>query len=314
MPDPHNPVPSHPEIDDLIANPEMEIPLADLPRIFQVTRLTFVCKRPPDVDTGIRLPSAVRGALGPQLAAVARDRADPPDRPTALQVIYGDHGILDRHSRVAKPYVIWCRAEGGRIFVEISLFGEAGLWRDDVIEAFARVMLPRARGGEGGISLDGVSRARRPWPIEDIYWRERQGYPVPKARNSFLMSFVTPLVLGNREMQRGEPWRMFSTLLIRLGGLARWHRADVPELRSFDEIEALCTTVRSEPVLPPKAAMYRRKSRSFGDMEKFETGILGSFLVRDYPRELWPAIVLGTLTNCGYDVPQGAGRYVISDP
>jgi len=58
--------------------------------------------------------------------------------------------------------------------------------------------------------------------------------------------------------------------------------------------------------------MYRRKSRNSGDMEK--VGILSLFLVRDYPKQLWPAIVLGTLTNCGYDVPRGTGRYVVGDP
>lgn len=47
-------------------------------------------------------------------------------------------------------------------------------------------------------------------------------------------------------------------------------------------------------------------------MEK--VGILSLFLVRDYPKQLWPAIVLGTLTNCGYDVPRGTGRYVVGDP
>lgn len=43
------------------------------------------------------------------------------------------------------------------------------------------------------------------------------------------------------------------------------------------------------------------------DMAKFEVGIVGLILVRDYPKQLWPAIVLGTLTNCGFDVPRGAG-------
>lgn len=42
-------------------------------------------------------------------------------------------------------------------------------------------------------------------------------------------------------------------------------------------------------------------------MAKFESGIVGLILVRDYPKQLWPAIVLGTLTNCGFDVPRGAG-------
>ena len=164
------------------------------------------------------------------------------------------------------------------------------------------------------MTIDSVTRARRPWPIVDVFWRERGAYPLPAARNTFLMSFVTPMVLGNREKQSGAYRTVFATLLKRVGGLARWQGVDVADLSDFTRIEEMAAAVRAEQFAPAQVRAFHRRSSSFGAHEKIETGFLQQLLIKDYPRQIWPAFVLGTLTNCGYDVSQGAGRFVIGDP
>lgn len=300
---------------DRLNNPDQEIRLGELPVFFQTTRITFVFGRSADIDTGLRLPAAVRGALGRQLKKLADEREAGDDfSPHAFHGLFSDHDWIGQERHFAKPFVIWVTASSSNIYVEISLFGRAGIWRDEIIEAMSRVMISTARGGEGGITIDGQTRARRIWPLEDIYWRIREGYPVPIAKRVFVLSSITPIVMGGGETLKGSYKDLLASLCLRLAGLARWHDLAVPDLEDSSRIAELCGKVRLEEIFEVKASKYERRSINFGRKGKVEKGIMGHWFVRDYPDTLWPCFVLGTLTNFGFDISQGAGRYVISEP
>ena len=306
---------SHPVLQERLNKPARELTIADFCHLFHVTRITFLFRRPPDIDTGIRLPAAVRGAMGRQLKNLADGRKAQDDfSPRAFHGLFADHDWAGRERQFAKPFVIWTQADSNTIQVEISLFGRAGTWRDEIIEAMGRVMIPRKRGGEGGISIDGKSRARRIWPIRDIYWRVREGYPIPPARKAFILSSLTPIIMSGGGKMKGGYDDLFASLLVRLAGLARWHDVAVPELEDEHRIARWCKRVRPEQLFRPHARQFERRSINFGKMVKAEKGIMGHWFVRDYPEQMWPCLVLGTLTNFGFDVSQGAGRYVISEP
>lgn len=176
------------------------------------------------------------------------------------------------------------------------------------------IMRPASSGGEGGISIDQKSRQRRVWDLEARFYRERGYYPVPPERSSFLLSMVTPLMLGNDGTQKGYYATAFFMLLTRLQGLASWHGLRVTELGSLEEINRLSTAIKVVTPVPPTIASFSRRSRNFGPMVRHEDGLMLSLHVKDYPSVLWPAFVLGTLCHLGFSVSQGAGRYVISDP
>ena len=305
----------HPLLVDRLNNPAQEIGMEELSLFFQTTRITFLFRRPPDIDTGLRLPAAIRGAMGRQLKKLADKREAEGDfSPRAFHGLFADHDWSGQQRQFAKPFVIWTNANSRTIQVEISLFGRAGTWRDEIIEAMSRVMTPRQCGGEGGITIDSQSRARRIWPIEDVYWRVRDGYPVPAARKTFILSSITPIVMGGGNKMKGGYDDLFASLLSRLAGLARWHDLAVLELEDKYQISRLCGQVTLEQVFGLKARKYERRSINFGKMVKVEKGIMGHWFVRDYPEDMWPSLVLGTLTNFGFDISQGAGRYVISEP
>lgn len=297
----------------LLHHPEGEISLSMLPFLWTTTRLTYVYRRPPDVDTGHRLPAAVRGALGRQLFRLSQT-AQTEQEITAYPGLFVDcPGLFDKN-HFPKPFVIWCTTRHERICVEISLFGEAGMWREVVHAAMLGVMKPADAGGESGITIDESTKQHRIWDLETSFWRVRGFYPVPPAKRSFLLSMMTPLVLANNRTLKGDYARAFSAMLIRLQGLAAWHGLRVAELGDVDKIRKLSSEIVVETHAEPRIATFSRRSKNFGSMVRHEDGLMTSLHIKDYPDEIWPAFVLGTLCHLGYSVSQGAGRYVISDP
>ena len=305
----------HGALSQWLNNPGHEIAVGELPLFFRTLRISFIFRRPPDIDTGFRLLAAVRGALGRQLKKLADERLIHGDKtPCAFHGLFADHDWIGLQRHFAKPFVIWVTSSPDNICVEVSLFGQAGFWRDEIIDAMSRVMISRERGGEGGITMHSKTRARRIWPLVDVFWRVREGYPVPSAKKAFIISSITPIVMSGGNKLKGGFDDLLTSLCFRLAGLARWHDVDAPDLISSALIARLRNRLVMEGLFGTRAEKYERRSISFGRMVKSENGIMGHWYVRDYPEEMWPVFVLGTLTNFGFDVSQGAGRYVISDP
>jgi len=305
----------HPSLEAFLSSPIATFGLADLPKLWRVTRITFIFERPPDLDDGMRLPAAIRGALGEPLKAVSSERYKTDAAfGTPFQAFYADNCQFEERWHVPKPFVIWCRSEAGALYVEMSLFGETGIWRDDVIEAMLRVMTPETRGGEGGISLMAGHRARRIWKLRDVFWRESGYYPVPPIRRPFLLASKTPFVMSSQQTMKGGIPDLLFSIFARIAGLSRWHGFQAGPDLAFPAIRAACSEVRSEVLFKPHIKFERRTSRTFRGHGRLETGLDVCLLVRDFPEALWPGFVLGTLTHAGYDVVHGYGRYAIGAP
>ncbi|MCT8268011.1 hypothetical protein NYQ83_12070 [Afifella sp. JA880] len=301
----------HPRIDDFLDTPIVELSLEELPFFWRTTRVTIDFDRPADLEGGMRLPAAIRGALGEPLRAIAeRDTGHPLG--SLFHVMFADHCMFAERRHVPKPFVIWVREGAEQIRVEISLFGEAGCFREQLIEAVLRVMTPVAKGGEGGISLMNGRRTRRIWPLRDLFWQESGQYLPPPLRRRFMLSSLTPFGLSNQQTVRHSQTQLIASIFKRIAGLARWHRVQMERDLSFSRIDELVCEIEVYPVLEPNLSLVSRRSRSFQTKERVQTGFSTSLKVDAFPPELWPGFVLGTLTHAGYDVPQGYGRYEIS--
>jgi hypothetical protein len=228
--------------------------------------------------------------------------------------MYADHCMFEARWHVPKPFVIWVHEEKGKIYVQISLFGEAGCFRDDLIEAMLRVMTPQKQGGEGGISLAYGKSTRRLWELLDIYWQQREGYLPPPERKVFVLASLTPIVTSNQEILRYDTAAMLQTIFARISGLARWHGIKAGPDMAFGRLEKLCRQTEVSSLLPGSPFAMSRRSRTFAKRERRQLGYLVNLRVSQYPLELWPGFVIGTLTHAGYDVAQGYGRYEICDP
>jgi hypothetical protein len=300
-------------IRQLLQEPSAVVPLAELAWHFEIGRLTYVFERPRHIDDGVRLPAALRGALGNQLAKVSAAASSMNGR-AAYPSLFGDFPNLYPSRHFPRPMVIWCATDRAALRVDITLFGNAMRWRDDVHAAMKGVMTPRENGGQGGVTLDGVSAVRRIWALRACSWRQRSAIPMPPAKRSFLMTTKTPLVAGNDGVLKGGDDALFLSLFVRLQGMAAWNGLRVAEFDGIPATRAMAACVRVGMRTNPKPAMFSRRSKSFGASTKHEDGLLTSMLVNDYPETLWPAFVLGAYTHFGSSATQGAGRYVISDP
>jgi hypothetical protein len=261
------------------------------------------------------LPAAFRGALGHTLRAVSEERLNPMRAfGTAFQTLFADHHIFEEGWFVPKPFVIWVTTTSTKIYVEITLFGEAGYWRDDVAEAALRIMVPKGSGGQGGISVASGSPVKRAWKLEDIYWREMGAYPIPKAKRIFILATKTPIITSAQSLIRPSIDNLLFTIFARVSGVARWNGVRLDADWSFEKIRELVARINHSSLLPPRISVVSRKSRSYGQMTRLETGLHLELKIDDYPDALWPGFVLGTLAHAGYDTSQGFGRIIIADP
>lgn len=303
----------HPDISALLSRPHDEIGLELLPSFFEITRLSYSFKRPKDVDTGPRLPAALRGALGRQLKLLCLTEPDA-RMAAAFSGLFADHGGLFPTIHFPKPFVIWADVRGEELNVDISLFGASGCWARIVHTAMTNIMKPINEGGEGGVTIDAATHARRMWDLEEATVAMAGKVAVPPPKKSFLLSTLTPLVLSNDGSLKGDFATLFQSLFIRIQGLAAWHNLTVTEFGNLPALQAKARQIRIARQTTPRPVSFARRSRNFGPMTRHENGLYLSLHVTDYPDELWPAFVLGTYVHFGYGVSQGAGRYVISDP
>lgn len=306
---------AHPKINSFLENPVAKVDMVMLASMWQTTRVTMVFERPPDLEGGMRLVAAIRGALGEPLKQVSQERYGSGGAlGTPFHAFYADHCMFQDRWHVPKPFVIWCEVRSNRIFVEISLFGEAGQWKDDVIEAMLRVMLPRARGGSGGITLMFGSRVRRPWKILDVFWCQKNLYLPGALRPQFVLSSMTPVVFRGTDIAGGKVEDGFFSLFARLAGLARWHGVSLDETWNFTNLRKSCKDIEWSNILDTKSHVIERFSRTYTAKPKLHAGFDVRAKITGYADEMWPGFVLGTLTHWGYDTVQGYGRYAIQNP
>lgn len=298
----------HPAIEAFLRRPLATCDLSEVHRVWRTTRVTFVFRRPPDLEGGFRLAGAVRGALGDPLREIAeRESAHPLG--SLFHAMYADHCQFEERWHVPKPFVIWVDEDRDKIYVRISLFGEAGVFREQLVEAMMVVMSPRQTRGQAGISIRTGGRIRHRWELLDIYWQLQDGAGTEPAAEQFLLHSITPFVALNRPAISMDATGIFTTMLKRIAGLLRWHGLASGESMSFGELDRLSCQIRYRFPFPPRLVHVERRSRTFAGSPRSHFGFNTQLQIVDYVKELWPAFLVGTLTHLGFEASQGFGRF-----
>lgn len=297
------------KLNRFLASAEGALNFAELANFWHTTRVTFTFRRPPDLEGGIRLPGVIRGALGPPLRRIAEREPDHPFG-SLFHMMYADHFVFEKRWHTPKPFVIWVEDRNGRIFVQISLFGIAGAFREHLVEAMLAVMQPVSVGGEGGITIMDGKQNRRIWPIEDIYWQDRGHFPVSTYRDTCLLGTLTPVITSNDNFVSNDLKQIFSTIFKRIRGLALWQGVMCSPSFGFDNIDKAMKNIRLD-LIASGFKKRERRSRSFSTVARHHVGLKQTILVSDLPEILRPGLLIGTMTHIGYEVPQGYGRYEI---
>lgn len=250
----------------------------------------------------------IRGAFGYVLLAggsrdVAEGRPCPWNPPCAAEVLWRKQGRMTKGTDLPSPWLITINPRRGNLDVSLTLLGFACDYAAAAAEAMTIALTTR-------VNWSGASGLFLPAPrILDRRIEMREGVDLaPPPMTAALLDFLTPVVL-TKGSPLDDPAPLFSTLPLRLAGLARWHGLDL----ILDGIPRVATLFQridwgwSDPSDVPWARGSKRQNR-----EILMHGIVGRLVLAGESaalQSLWPLLAFGHITHVGADVAFGCGRF-----
>lgn len=293
----------HPGLRRQLEEPAVTLDFAALPMHWRRTLVVFTCARPAGLEDGPWLPTALRGAWGRQLLAMALAQpdapADPFNRARAIEALFRTQAQVSAQLDVPKPWVIRVDTEARVLIITLTLFGFAGFWRKDARDAMLAAL---ARG----LPLKEGGRLRVPYPILDCQWGRSETVAVPEPPEEAVVRLRTPLCLRASGPLRNDLDDFVPSLANRLRGLARWQGVGIESDRDDwrEPFRRLTITV-----LEHGAYAGRRFSSAQPGRAIPHTGLLGAFRLRGPLAPLLPLLALGETAHAGARTAFGFGAY-----
>jgi hypothetical protein len=286
---------------DLVA-PPLTLGVDELTRLWLAERVSILCRRPRDFADYPELSVRIRGAFGRSLATISPRSADGWSRPSAFSVLFAPAGKWAAGLELPKPFVIRARASRDTIIVELSLFGHAGVFTDEAVEALRRAL---ARG----IAISPEAAMRIPLEIVSESRSRMGGLQVFESARAASLVFRTPVAVRTRDQIRSDPSSIMRSVLLRVSGMARWQGVSLAAdwLRLHRVIDALdandseLTCVR-----------WRRYSLRRGDSAIPMTGWLGPLRFGGRLNDLAPYLAIAETCNVGSHASLGLGWFDLS--
>jgi hypothetical protein len=257
----------------------------------------------------LALAGRLRGALGNILVRTASPEAAagrpcPWHPPSAFEALFRKQGRMTPGTDFPSPWVIGVTPRRGDLDVTLTLFGIATEWAPAAAEALveacacidwraaAKVFVPAARVVERRV--DHVTIAE-----------------LPNSTGAMVLTFMSPLV-GSSKDPVEAPASAFTSLGLRLEGLARWHGLTLAPVdwRTLADLLISAAWTWSEADIVTWQRGSQRQDQWIG-----MKGVLGSLHVDADPdtmRAIAPLLQLGSITHVGADVAFGCGRYSMS--
>lgn len=226
------------------------------------------------------------------------DQARPHGWPaSAFEGLYQSHAMLNGE-HIPKPLGIRVTDNGASIAIELRLFGEAAMWRDDVIEAMTTALAI-------GIGLWENGKILRPWPLADWWWEQHSRRSIPPFSSRVVLGFETPFKPGGSDLFAGDLAFGLRGLVKRITGLARWSGLDVE--RSGALLFATLSDLGLAELPPDHSLDGFIKHDARGGLAV--VGLLGQTQITGISREFWPYLMLGQDIGIGGHRAYGFGRY-----
>ena len=250
----------------------------------------------------------LRGAFGEVLMkTTSREAAAgqpcPWNPPSAYEPLFRKQGRMTPGTDFPSPWVIAVHPRRGDLYITLTLFGAACEWAAAGAEALVDVAANR---------IDW--RAAAKVFVPEIAVTDRRMDAVALDTGPIAagvdMEFLSPLVVSSGN-PKDDPVPAFSTLGLRLEGLARWHGLTLASV----DWGAMRTALRAAEWTWAETETDRwdRGSRR-QDRWIAMTGVRGLLHVAanaDVMARIDPLLRLGAVTHVGADVAFGCGRYRI---
>lgn len=286
-----------PWLQDWLNRPAVIVPLQDLPSLWRRTDVHFVCDRPQGMQSGLWMARSVRGAFGRILKRWHEQTRLSGLPASAFEGLFQSHAMLDG-VHIPKPIGFHvCDWDGG-VMVRIRLFGNAAMWRDEVIEAMSVALAQ-------GIGLWENGRILRPWPQRDWWWIEHGARQLQQPSDRAVLAFDTPFKPGGADLFAGDLLTAIPSLAARIRGMARWSGVDLP--LEIMRLRLAAESLKCEALPPGSYLDGFVKLRDGGDLAV--VGMLGAFRLGQVFEELWALLTLGEDTGIGGYRAYGFGNY-----
>jgi CRISPR-associated endoribonuclease Cas6 len=240
----------------------------------------------------------LRGAFGAKLLADASRRAsrrdvDTSDSSCAFDILFRNHGRMEPGFNLPSPWVIEADACGGDLVIGLRLFGFACDHADAAGDAMTTALQTKSVGSN--VVLDHERTLRR-------------GLPDGIPDGPLGLRFCTPVLLSSTDVT-AYPRSLLTTLVARIGGLARWH--DLTLALDRARLASLADSLAFRWV-EPRPVRWRR--RSFRQRKVIPmSGTLGTLTISASADALAFASLMlrfGSRCHLGADVAYGCGRFI----
>ncbi|MCP4185187.1 MAG: hypothetical protein GY761_18065 [Hyphomicrobiales bacterium] len=241
----------------------------------------------------------IRGAIGDVLKRKRQIDETANQRPDALTALYERHLIIGKH-HVPSPMTIGVYPGKNDIEVVITLFGIAGLWRENLIYAANEALEYGIRVTEGGSVYPS-------WELTDWYWYRKECFSLVEASDTLSIELVSPMVTGSSGGVSGDFSVIPAAIANRVRLMARWLNVGVKLTPEQIDKNARNIRVEYDPTRPTVPFVRRRMQ----DRSKRVTIYANASGIRfhNVPSLLRPAFLLGQTTMAGGSVVHGFGDY-----
>ncbi|MFP5516982.1 MAG: CRISPR system precrRNA processing endoribonuclease RAMP protein Cas6 [Alphaproteobacteria bacterium] len=299
---------AHPALAARLTDPLGWMGFDRLTRHWRTVTIRVVFARPPLLEEdGPGLAGRLRGAWGWALDDLARAEPDhglPGAAPSAHDALFRANALWAPGMEVPKPYVLTVDADGRRLTARVTLFGFAGRWAADTVEALLMA-------GARGLTLRPGGPVRAALAAESVAVdRVETLPPLPQPRDGALtLLFDTPLKARHGAALKLDAASILGGLANRVTGLARWQ-----DLGVEDDFAALAQAVVAvdADLSALRPIGWTRRSTRAPDAPISMEGVTGALTLRGDVERLLPILRLGTLTHAGNDTTFGLGRFRVA--
>lgn len=296
---------NHGAVGERLRAPQTRLDLDDFLRAIEFVDITFELEGMASLALDPALSGRIRGAFGEALLPgaspeAAAGRPCPFDPPCAFEVLFRRQGRMTAGTDFPSPWTIGVEPHREHLRVVLTLFGFATEWAPVALEAMTDALLNRLRLAGNLYLPRRVLRRRR--------LAASAGLPAVPVPDVACLEFASPLVVTGKDVGT-DPSPAFTTLGLRIEGLARWHEATL----AGEDWGARAAAIRTLSFAWDDGE-HVRWMRTSGRQRRAipMSGTVGRLEVFGSPEamaEAWPILRIGELIHVGADVAFGCGRY-----
>jgi hypothetical protein len=279
-----------------LANPPLHLSITELADLWTYERIRAICPVPRGLQDYPELSLRMRGAFGTALFDMpAKVTKSGFRRARAWDVLFAPIVMMSPGLEVPRPAIVRADVTGGKLIVDVHLFGDAMAWRDDA--ALALLLALR-----GGVALSAGGRLRVSVEPDDVVLSRICGVRPIEGVKWAAMRLRTPASVRHGRQTINDPLALARSCVRRVQAMACWQGVHVEA-----DLAATSGIVADDRDL--LRYQWARHSRRSGDKAIPMAGHLGRLVLTGSLAKLTPWLMLAATCNTGSHAGLGLGWF-----